>query len=340
MRRLAAMVLCLLMAAMGMAYAEEEGAADVEGLEGFDVMAVLEEMGLDLDSIVVQPAVTEEYWNLVTAGGDIEAKYAALGEYSVKKVVVPVDDPQVVDYVIVYPEALETGDAKWPMVVFVNGSNDTTQAHYNTLYHLATHGFIVVGNEDQGSGSGQTTSDMLDYMLAENGNESSFLYGKIDVDHIGLTGGSQGACGAVRAATKYENSGMYKALVTLSLPRIEIAENMVPADWTYDTSELKIPLLMMSGTGFADSNEFNPISPLSSMEINYDNMPDEIPCAMGRRIDADHTDMMVVGDGYLTAWFCCFLKGDTEALKAFGGESAEMLNNTTNWQDVRIKNFE
>ncbi len=340
MKKMIVMILCAALMATAFACAEEETAVGMEVPEDFDVMAVLEMMGLDLDNIVVQPSVTEEYWNLVRTGGDVEAKYTALGEYTVKKMVIELDDPQVVDYVIVYPEELETGDEKWPMVLFTNGSNDPTDGHYNALYHLATHGFIVVGNEDPGSGSGQTTSDMLDYMLAENTNEASSLYGKIDVDHIGLTGGSQGACGAVRAATKYENGGMYKALVTLSLPRTEMAENMVGSDWTYDTAELGIPLLMMSGTGFADSNEYNPISPLSSMIENYEHLPEGIPCAMGRRIDADHTDMMVVADGYLTAWFCCFLKGDTEAMKAFSGESPEMLSNTTNWQDVQIKNFE
>lgn len=339
MKRLVAMVLCAVLMATAFAWAEEDTTVDMESLENFDVMAVLEMMGLDLDNLVVQPSVTEEYWNQVSTGGDVEAKYTALGEYTVKKIVIELDDPQVVDYVIFYPEVLETDDDKWPMVLFVNGSNDPTTAHENALLHLASHGFIVVGNEDQGSGSGQTTADMLDWLLNENTNPASFLCGKIDTDHIGLTGGSQGACGAVRAATKYENSDMYKAIVTLSLPRTEMAENMTASDWIYDMTELQIPLFMTAGTGFADSNEFNPICPLSSMEESFDRLPEGIPCAMARRIDADHTDMMVVSDGYLTAWFCYFLKGDSQALAAFGGEDPELLRNTTNWQDVRIKNL-
>lgn len=289
-----------------------------------------------ISSLNKQPTINEEYWNKVKTGGDIEAKYTKLGEYEINKKVIKLDDEQVVDYVIVYPKELETTTNKYPMVLFVNGSNDPTEIHYNALWHLASHGFIVVGNEDRGSGTGKTTSDMLDYMLNQNNDSSSFLYNKIDIDNIGITGGSQGACGAIRTATIYENSHYYKTIVTLSLPRTEMADNM--ADWSYDVSKLNIPLFMTAGTGFADSNNINPICPLSSMEETYNNLPDGVSCAIARRKKADHTDMMVVSDGYLTAWFSYYLKGDIEAGKAFIGDGAELLDNEV-WQDVKIKNI-
>ena len=43
--------------------------------------------------------------------------------------------------------------------------------------------------------------------------------------------------------------------------------------------------------------------------------------------------MLYYGDGYVTAWFMYWLKGDTEAGKAFWGDNAEILSNA-NWQDV------
>ncbi len=176
-------ILCVLMMTAGMACAEEGEAMNQEEVDWGALLALF---GIGEEEPVVQPSITEEYWNMVRTGGEVEARYTALGEYAVKKTIVPLDDAQVVDYVIVYPEELETTDQSWPMVLFVNGSNDPT---------------------------------------------------------------------------------------------------------------------------------------------------------MARRIDADHTDMMVVSDGYLTAWFCWFLKGDAQALAAFGGENPELLCNTSNWQDVRIKNL-
>ena len=38
-------------------------------------------------------------------------------------------------------------------------------------------------------------------------------------------------------------------------------------------------------------------------------------------------------DGYMTAWFMCWLKDDAEAEKAFFGENAELFANP-NWQDA------
>ena len=45
--------------------------------------------------------------------------------------------------------------------------------------------------------------------------------------------------------------------------------------------------------------------------------------------------MLRSADGYMTAWFMYYLKGDTEAGKAFFGENAEILSNE-NWQDIKI----
>ena len=45
--------------------------------------------------------------------------------------------------------------------------------------------------------------------------------------------------------------------------------------------------------------------------------------------------MLRYADGYMTAWFMYYLRGDTEAGQAFFGENAEILFNE-NWQDIKI----
>ena len=56
----------------------------------------------------------------------------------------------------------------------------------------ASWGFIVVGNEDENSRTGASTSATLDFMLNLNKDSNSDFYGKIDVNNIGVSGHSQG----------------------------------------------------------------------------------------------------------------------------------------------------
>ena len=45
------------------------------------------------------------------------------------------------------------------------------------------------------------------------------------------------------------------------------------------------------------------------------------------RKDMDHGKMLYSADGYVTAWFMWYLKGDTEAAKVFTGAAPELLTN-------------
>ena len=54
-----------------------------------------------------------------------------------------------------------------------------------------------MGNDDRQTGTGETASEMLDYVLDLNKDENSELFGKIDEAHIGCIGYSQGGAGAL-----------------------------------------------------------------------------------------------------------------------------------------------
>ncbi len=112
-------------------------------------------------------------------------------------------------------------------------------------------------------------------------------------------------------------------------------------DWSYDVSKINIPYFMVAGTGHFDAGTAQDITatqgqgicPLWSLNKNYENIPDTVNKIMARRVDTDHGDMLRHADGYMTAWFMYWLKGDTKAGDAFFGDNAEILTNT-NWQDV------
>ena len=54
---------------------------------------------------------------------------------------------------------------------------------------------------------------------------------------------------------------------------------------------------------------------------------------MGRITGAEHGDMLVLSDGYMTAWMLYQLQEDEKAGTIFIGDDAEILHND-GWQDV------
>ena len=56
---------------------------------------------------------------------------------------------------------------------------------------------------------------------------------------------------------------------------------------------------------------------------------------MLRRKNTVHNEVLYVPDGYIMAWFMWQLQGDTEAARAFMGDSPEIMRNQL-YQDQRI----
>ena len=134
----------------------------------------------------------------------------------------------------------------------------------------------------------------LDYILTLNSDSNSKFYGKIDVDNIGIGGHSQGGLGTINAVTAQDNGNRYKVMYAASAPTLQISVEL---------------------------------------QEKYNNISDGVPKIIARRKDTDHGEMPPYADGYMTAWFMWWLKGDTEARSAFFGENAEILTNDI-WQDV------
>lgn len=269
-----------------------------------------------------RPFVPNDYTETVEAGGALEAKYLAMGPYEVKQVKAeaPEDWKEFVAY---YPAQLEDSGDQWPAVVFVNGTG-VYAAKYPALFrHLASWGFIVLGNEDPGTFSGDSTDATLAWLLEQNGDPDSVFYQKVDTAHMGLSGHSQGGVGVFNAISEQPNGGLYTCAVSLSPTQEDLAAALnIP----YDPSKTVIPTLVLAGT----SNDV--ITP-EGMEKLYGKLGG--PKAMALRTDTDHGSMLYSGDGYVTAWLMYWLRGDEEAGKAFWGEAPELAGNP-NWRGVQI----
>lgn len=173
-----------------------------------------------------------------------------------------------------------------------------------------------------------------------NLDNNSILLNKIDKDNLGIIGYSQGGAGALRAVTQFENGKNYKAIFTGSASYPLLAKNF---GWEYDVSKINIPYFMTASTGTSDDSgkdpnkEYGGVAPLSSLVDIYNNMTDNVFKVRARVTNAEHEDMLLRTDGYMTAWMLYHLQNDADAGKVFIGDDAEILNNS-NWQDIEKNN--
>ena len=276
-------------------------------------------------------AVSDGYQNRFDYPSPLEKKYAADGSYAVTHESHDAAEPRVGQHQVWYPSEVATSNHRWPVVVLANGTG-TNASRYEVIFrHMASWGFIVVGNEDHNSWDGLSTIISLQHVLDLDKDASSPLYGKVDTTAVGLAGHSQGGVAVFNAATIYDLSHLFKAICPQSCTSLEVAGNL---GWSYHPSMVNAPTLIMSGTGSVESGS---ISPLASMEQNYDSIAGQ-PVMMGRIKGVDHGDVLPRGEAYTTAWMLYWLCNDQDAAQCFVGDDAEMFHNSQ-WQDVKHKNL-
>ncbi len=276
-------------------------------------------------------AVSDDYQSKSSYTSEWEKKFSADGDYSVAHVTHDAVEPRVGKYQIWYPRAVSSSTDKWPAVVFANGSGVNASRYEPIFKHMASWGFIVIGNEDPSTWDGLTTILSLQHLLDLNAEKGNVLYGKLNTDAIGLAGHSQGGVSVFNAGTIYDLSHMFKALCAQSCVGHDLAMDM---DWPYSPEEVSAPILLVAGTGDSDAKS---ISTLESLQKNFRAIKDQ-PVMIGRLRNIDHGDVLWRAEAYTAAWMLYWLCGDKDAEQCFKGSDAEMLRNRK-WQDVEHKNL-
>ena len=280
------------------------------------------------DVIKNAPAVKDGYQEKFNYPGKIEKLYAADGQYAVDVFEQKSPEEIIKLFQVYYPSDLKASDKKWPVVIMANGTGIPAQKYKAIFKHLASWGFIVVGNQDEWAWNGNSANLSQAFISAENENPQSIFYQKVDMEDLGLTGHSQGGMSVYTAASLYENSGNYKALCTQSGTAVMLADSL---GWDF-LKPISAPMLMMGGGGNSDAKL---LCPLEAMEQTYDHL-DAKPVIMGRIKGIEHGDMLPRGDAYMTAWMRYWLCDDQLAGGFFLGDNAEILTNS-DWQDVQRK---
>lgn len=274
-----------------------------------------------------QPAVHDGYEETVESGGFIEDEYLNKGSYDVSYF--EEDTSEFFDkYEVSYPSELETGDLKYPVIVVANGTATAASTYKPLFEHYASWGFVVIGNEDEGSWSGESTEKCLEYLIEKNEDKDSIFYDKLDFERVGITGHSQGGAAVINAMTKQPNGDMYKAAALLSPANEELSDKL---GWSYDAGKINVPVFI--GAGTSGEFETETVIPFEKLELLYSHI--NSPKVMMRRTGIGHGRTLYYMSGYVTAWFRWQLCGDMEAAKAFVGDNPEILDNKL-YQDQRI----
>lgn len=98
------------------------------------------------------------------------------------------------------PATLGQNGVKHPIILWGNGTGTTPPIYDGLLRHFASHGFVVAAANTSNAGSGNEMLAGLDNLTTFNGQGGNRFAGHLDLGHVGATGHSQGAGGAVASA--------------------------------------------------------------------------------------------------------------------------------------------
>lgn len=288
-------------------------------------------------------ATSTHYYDKTKKEKPLETKYAALGSEKVAYAEFPAANATIGKFEIWYPKSLELSSKRYPVVLYANGTGNAASKEADFLQHLASWGFIVVGNEDPNTRTGASMQAGLEKVLALNVDAKSVLYNKVDTKNIGIAGHSQGGVAVYNAVAAQPGGKYYKAIYAASATSPYWGQKGVfGPEWSYNITKVKAPVFMIAGTGMFDAgtakditpHEGQGITPLWSLEANYNALPATTKKIYARKTGIDHGESLYEFDGYMTAWFRWLLCGDTEAAKAFVGNDGEIKHNSL-YQDVK-----
>ncbi|MFD1815616.1 alpha/beta hydrolase [Rhodococcus gannanensis] len=246
-------------------------------------------------------------------------RYADTGIHAVTSVSVP-------GYQLFHPADITTSPDRHPVVTFGNGSYATHEQYEGLLRHLASWGFVVVVADSSVTGDGTEILAAARYVLAQNDNPESIFHDRIDVEHVGAVGHSQGAGGAINAST--DSGGLVTSTAVLDLPD----------PWWFTRPVDVIDVARLTGPVFYLTGAEDPVSTAVPQAAYHAVSP--VPAARGRLLGVGHNwpSDGVGFRGYLTAWLRFTLTADADAARAFVGPTPELLADPR-WDGTAVKGW-
>lgn len=105
-------------------------------------------------------------------------------------------------YTIFRPACMQNGET-YPVITWANGTCIGPHGYAVLLGAVASHGYVVIASNSTWTNTPPTDAVQtraLDYAESINQDPNSPLYGRLDLDHVGAMGHSQGAPATIAAA--------------------------------------------------------------------------------------------------------------------------------------------
>lgn len=229
-----------------------------------------------------------------------------------------------------------------PAITFGHGFLQPTSRYATTLQHLATHGFIVIASESEGSlfpSHGNFASDIsrcLTFLEQQNATAGSFLAGKVDTAAFGISGHSMGGGASLLAAA---GDGRIRALA------VEAPADTNPSAITASAS-VAAPALLIVG----DADTIVPTASHGQPMYNSLRSPRQLANIRGGShcgfIDANglgcdaaslpRGDQLQATRRLLTSWFSLYLKDADSLWRTTWGPSAPVDPRVSLTADARM----
>ncbi len=217
-------------------------------------------------------------------------------------------------YTLFRPKNLEEGK-KYPVITWGDGTCSNPQTFSKILEHLASHGFLVIASNYRQVASGAVMLRAIEFMLSENENAQSALYGKVDTKMLGATGHSQGSM----------------ATVTVGADKRIVATVPIQGANASAVGAMKGPTFLIAG------GKDTTVAP-AGIESAFNAAT--VPAVYGLALAADHTTPPVSPApllGPITAWFKIHLANDENARNVFYGDACTLCKDSA-WT-VKRKNL-
>ena len=246
--------------------------------------------------------------------------------------VLMLEDPSLEAHTIFAPQDLSPFGKKnlLPVLVWGNGAcTNSPWEHYKFLNEIASYGFLVIATgyipmEEAPYRGPMSTSaqqiESIDWAIAQNANNESPYYGRIDVEHIAAAGMSCGGLQTLDNATDPRlttimicNSGLFinpgTAVPNMPMPSKDRLQ------------EIEVPVIYILGgpEDIAYENgmdDFHRLVKVPAFAANY-------PVGHGGTYRQEHGGEFTVP---ALAWLQWQLKGDKEAAKLFQGDDCGLAN--------------
>lgn len=235
------------------------------------------------------------------------------GAYEVKHIE---DSSTSMSHIVYYPANMEQGSAKYPLIIWANGTGCSPSLYEDLHTQLASNGFVVVASSETMAADGTDQIASLDYIISKSKQASSVFYNKIATNKVCAMGHSQGGRSAVNAGAADS--------------RFSCVVSIAGSNYDYEAEKLAKPTFFITGTSdrIVDSKKW--------VKTAYDACKGTAVYASVKK--AVHTTCSSAPEQYVyysVKWINAWTAGNRADLNAF--KAGAELSKDSNWTEFECK---